>query len=159
MRFIAAGWIVKRAVNQFLQDEVPTGVMGEIGRDEDFSEVLQVAVKITDDKDFPRLQLYEVSAAVGCLMETLPSLGKCAEEFVDIGHGVPCHRGQRRRRAWDKWQLYALAADSPFVRISIVASIMAKEGGAGQQARRKVEKGGRPHRIFGQQTTKVLSYL
>ena len=51
MRTVAAGRVAERPVNDFLQDETPARVAGEVGLLEQAAEVLDVAVQVAGDED------------------------------------------------------------------------------------------------------------
>src|SRR5579875_368306 len=88
MRFVAAGRIVIRAVNDLLKHQMPLRILGKLGLCQESAKILQMAVQIATDKHFRHiLQLHNPAAATGRIPEKLDSTAKRSKDTVRVRHG------------------------------------------------------------------------
>ena len=84
---VAAGRVAVRPVNDFLQDEMPGRVVGEVGDPEQAAEVVDVAVEVAGDEDFGgTLQIDDAAAAAGRGAEGVGGSLKGRQKAVGVGH-------------------------------------------------------------------------
>ena len=89
MRLIAPAGVAKRTVHQFLNNEMPIRVPLELRDFQHPAEVLDVAMKVADDKnviDIPSFN--EASSTSRRTSERFDSLLKRAQETDGIGHNA-----------------------------------------------------------------------
>jgi hypothetical protein len=87
MGFVAVAGVVKRAMNEFLENEMPMRTGSEFCAGEQTPEVVNVSVQISGDKDLLGVVYVDGAASsTGSCVESLDGAMKRSQEAVSVGH-------------------------------------------------------------------------
>jgi serine/threonine protein kinase len=89
MGFVAAPRIAKRAVDDFLQHEMPFGIMRQIRHLVDVLKMRDVSVHVARDENVLGIaQVEDSSAASGGIPASINGTQNCRQQSIGVGHGI-----------------------------------------------------------------------
>jgi len=101
VRFVASRRIFKRAVDQFLKDQVAIRMRAELGAFQQTAKIFDIAMKVSRNQNVRSAgQLDQVADSSGSVMKSPGGLAERFQETRRIGHGPRAQRSVRSRFAF-----------------------------------------------------------